>query len=56
VLADRKGRIASGPSAHQSNLRLLYVLMYEHDALDQLRDKYRFAPLLVNIDSVRAGE
>jgi hypothetical protein len=37
----------------QSNLRLLYVLMYEQDALDQLRDKYRFAPLLVNIDTVR---
>ena len=36
----------------QSNLRLLYVLMYEQDALDQLRDKYRFAPLLVNIDTV----
>lgn len=26
--------------------------MYEQDALDQLRDKYRFAPLLVNIDTV----
>ena len=40
----------------QSNLRLLYVLMYEQDALDQLRDKYRFAPLLVNIDTVPSGQ